>query len=191
MRKRSKIFINVALIVLILIITVIFIYPWAMVWIGISVLVNPASPSSPEIKYGEFPIKITYEVCGEEKELEDIIICKFDGFESLGEAGKRRKWKAELKSGNEKLILLKQGDEINGFEISKWYGFPEYYMGDFIRESRSSYENSLMCVTYLGMVEWKNGVPQGSTPSLEEVWEKYKLKIIDIQYSKPIENSFK
>ena len=60
----------------------------------------------PEITYGEFPCVLTYEVNGEIKVIEDVIVCEFDGFEAANEAGKYRKWKTYLKSGKEDMTLL-------------------------------------------------------------------------------------
>ena len=144
----------------------------------------------PEITYGEFPISVTYEINGEIKVIEDTVICEFDGFEVLGEAGKYRKWKSHLKSGNERLILLQIENAKESFDISTFYGAPEYYMGDFM-QSREEYERVMADDRYLGYVQWKEGVQIGSSITKEEVWEKYKLKIVDVQYSPPIQNSFK
>ena len=48
------------------------------------------SLSKPKVKYAEFPFKLTYELSGEVRSIEDIIICEFDGF-SIDEAnGKHR-----------------------------------------------------------------------------------------------------
>ena len=66
---------------------------------------NP-TPPPPDIQYGEFPFKLTYELNGEIKVVEDTIICEFVGFVNRGTAGKARRWKTTLKSGNEQLTLL-------------------------------------------------------------------------------------
>lgn len=145
----------------------------------------------PEITYGEFPISITYEINGEIKVMEDTVVCEFAGFEVLGEAGKYRKWKSHLKSGNERLVLMNGGESELKFEISTSYGQPDYYMGDLRYESIEEYEKKMSDDRYLGYVQWENGVQTGRSITKEEVWEKYKLKILDVQYSQPIHNSFK
>ena len=150
-----------------------------------------SNPQKPEITYGEFPISITYEVDGEVFVIEDTEICEFDGFELRGEAGKYRKWKSRLKSGNTSLTLLRIEEENLIVEIGTSGGLPEYYMGDFqYGQSREDYERVMADDRYLGYVQWENSIQTGSSITKEEVWEKYKLKILDVQFSPPIENTF-
>lgn len=148
------------------------------------------NPPKPEITYGEFPISVTYELNGEIKKIEDVVVCEFDGFEILGEAGKYRKWKSYLKSGNKRLVLFRGEDDGIEYEISISYGIPDYYMGD-LSYSIESYEKSMSENKYLGYIQWENGVQTGYSMPKQEVWDKYKLKVLDIQYGQPIENSFK
>ena len=49
------------------------------------------SVPEPRIKYGEFPFKLIYEIDGKTMTIEDTIICEFDGFKVVGEAGKYSK----------------------------------------------------------------------------------------------------
>ena len=148
------------------------------------------NPPTPEITYGEFPINITYEINGEIKKIEDIIICEYDGVDDRGSAGKYRKWKSNLKSGNEYLTLLKGNDGNVTFEIRISYGSPDYYMGDLRYNSQEAYEKMLFNKD-LNYIQWENGVQTGKILTEDEVLEKYKLKIVDVQYSPPIQNSFK
>ena len=125
--------------------------------------------------------------------IEDIIICEFDGFKTFGTAGRRRTWKASLKSGNKSIVLLKGKTNGASYEITKSVtGLPEYYMGDF-RQSKEDYENILADDRYLGYAQWKDSEEKGSAVSTpkEEVWKKYKLRVISIEYSEPIKNTFK
>jgi len=109
---------------------VLFVLLWFLfVVTGVFSIFMP-NPPKPEITYGEFPISITYEVNGEVKIIEDTVICEFDGFESRGTAGKFRVWKAYLKSGNERLTLLRVNNGESAFEVCLSYGLPDYYMGD-------------------------------------------------------------
>lgn len=150
-----------------------------------------STPPAPEIKYGEFPISITYELNGETKIIEDTIICEFDGFENMGSAGKYRKWKSRLKSKNERLVLLREEGDMT-FEITTSYGQPDYYMGDLRYESKEEYEKKMSDIRYFGYYQWKEGEEmESSLITLDEAWEKYRLKILNIQYSQPIQNSFK
>ena len=148
------------------------------------------NPSMPEITYGEFPIRVIYEVDGEQREKADVIICEFDGIVNLGSGGKRRKWKSHLKSGKSRMVLLNRPTEEKTIEISMSYGLPNYYMGDF-EQSREEYERVMADDRYLGYIQWEDGVQTGRSITKEEVWEKYKLKIVDVQYSQPIQNTFK
>ena len=149
-----------------------------------------SNPPEPEIKYGEFPISITYEVDGETKKNEDIIICEYDGIENFGSGGRRRKWKCYLKSGNERLVLLNGELQDTIFEISDFYGSPNYYMGEYIYDL-ITYKESMKNDDELNYIEWKNGIQRGDIISYNEALERFGLRIIDIQYSEPIKNSFK
>jgi len=149
-----------------------------------------SEPSRPEITYGEFQFKITYKVNDETKVLEDIVVCEFDGFEKLGTAGKVRKWKSWLKSGRDKLVLFHNTDSDVEFLIYSSYGLPGYYMGDLMYMSNEDYEKMMSIDKELGYIEWKNGIQTGTTITAEEAREKYGIKIVNIQYDKPISNSF-
>ena len=157
---------------------------------GFNFLLNVPEP---EIKYGEFPCALAYEVDGEIKTIEDIIVCEFDGFKVVGEAGKYRKWKTYLKSGNEDMTLLdlRPLNEKNEFghtmlEFFFSYGNAEYYMGDTQRKSIPHIAD---------YVEYKyqtvDGNIGGSAYSNEEAYEKYKIRLISWEAAPPIENEFK
>ena len=65
----------------------------------------------PQIKEGEFPFEIVYEIDGEIITVNDIYVCEFDGYDWNEGRGKHRKWKGYIKSsGSEELILLEDGD---------------------------------------------------------------------------------
>ena len=143
-------------------------------------------PPEPQIKYGEFPFVITYEKNNEIITYKDVIICEYEGIENLGTGGKRRKWSEKLKSGNEYIVLLQSKTQDLPFEIYVPIpGLPEYYMGDFQR-SKSEYERNMKDDRYLGYKQQDIDRSIGK----EEVWEKYSIKIINIECSSPIENSF-
>ena len=144
-------------------------------------------PTAPEVTYGEFPFTITYEVDNEIITYNDVVICEYDGIESWGTAGKRRKWSRKLKSGNEYITLLRSKTSEGTFEIYEAIpGLPEYYMGDF-QKSRAEYEHNMKDYRYLGYKQ--NDIKYSITK--EEAWEKYRIKIISIECSEPIENNFK
>ena len=61
----------------------------------------------PQIKEGEFPFEMVYEIDGETITVNDIYVCEFDGFDWNEGVGKHRKWKGYIKSsGTDVLILL-------------------------------------------------------------------------------------
>lgn len=186
--KKVLTIIGIVLVALLLIGLILALIFWVM-FAGAGALYS--NPPKPEITYGEFLIIVTYEVHGEKRIIEDTIICEFDGFQTLGEAGKYRKWKAYLKSGNERLTLLKI-DKTSELYCS--YGLPEYYMGDLRNQTREEYEQlrqrnfSSYFITF-GKME--NGKLKSSAVSTDEAWRKYNLKIIDRKYAPPVLNSFK
>lgn len=145
----------------------------------------------PTVTSGEFPIKVTCEFNGETYTVEDTILCEFDGFEVRGEAGKYRKWKSDLKSGTERLVLarIENGDVTD--EIDVWYGFAAYYMGDYAERSREGCERMMKDQIYLGHTQWENGAQVKAEVLLQtEAWEKFHFKILQIDYAQPIKNSF-
>ena len=136
--------------------------------------------------YGEFPFTITYEIDNEIITYKDVIICEYEGLESWGTAGKKRKWSRKLKSGNEYITLLHSKTNEEAFEIYKAIpGLPEYYMGD-VEKSRAEYERNMKDDRYLGYKQ--NDIAHSITK--EEALEKYGIKIINIECSLPIENKF-
>lgn len=185
---KGKIFLIIGIVLLSVIILVGAFYLFVL---SGAIFMFNSNPPAPEITYGEFPIKVTFEINGEIKVIEDTVICEFDGFENLGSAGKYRKWKAYLKSGNERLTLLHVENTEIPFEISVSYGQPDYYMGDLRYESKEEYEKKMMDDRYLGYTQWENGVQTGCSIPKEEVWEKYKLKLLSWKIKPPIKNTFK
>lgn len=148
------------------------------------------SPEAPEIKYGEFPFSIIYEANGEKKVYEDVIICEYAGIKSHGTAGKYRQWTKSLKSGNEYIEL--ESTNINGILYTIYKsppGLPEYYMADF-RQSKEAYEKAMHDKNYLGL-KWENdGEQKFKTITAQEGYDMYGVKIISIECSQPIKNSF-
>ena len=151
------------------------------------------NPPEPEITYGEFPFVLTYELDGEIKTIEDTIICEYDGIEWTNSGSKERKWKSHLKSGNKGIVLLKVDDGEMSYEISTTAGLPEYYMNDHrYGNDREDYERMMHDERYLGYTEIKDGktVVKSISMEKEEVYERFKLRIVERKYSKPIENKF-
>ena len=78
-----------------------------------------SNPPLPEIKYGEFPFRLEYEINGQRVVVEDTIVCEFDGIGWNGTMGEKyRKWKTYLASGREQpgtystAVLIDERNEI-------------------------------------------------------------------------------
>ena len=136
----------------------------------------------PQIKEGEFPFEIVYEIDGKIITINDVYICEFDGFDWNEGVGKHRKWNGYIKSSGEKeLILLEDGD----LKIAVSIGSPEYYMND---PDCSYSENtpSIYCI----MPNEIEGTSSGAL-DIEPLLEQYKLKLVSWEFSEPLQNSFK
>ena len=185
MKKSFIIIISVLIVIAILLVVLYFLI------ISGGIFSFRTNPSEPEITYGEFPISVTFEFKGEIKVVTDKVICEFDGFENYGSAGKYRKWKSHLQSGKERITLVTISETA---ELYCWEGSPEYYMDDLRYDTREHYEQirernfDSYFITY---GEWKDGIFESIGISLEEAWEKYNFKVIDVQYAEPIENNYR
>lgn len=151
------------------------------------------NPPTPKVKHGEFPFRLVYEIAGEQKVIEDVIVCDFDGFEWRGESGKDRKWKSSFKSKNERITLLdlRPVNEKNEWdqtvlELYFYWGNAEYYMGDEVRTARN--EQSMDEISY--MYQDKNGKTGFSAINADVAYEKYKIRLISWEAAPPIKNSF-
>lgn len=150
------------------------------------------NPPKPEIKRAEFPFRLEYEIEGETKIAEDILICEFNGFSSNEAAGKYRTWKSYFKSGNTRITLL-QNDDIEIYykpninpQISG-----AYYMGDTeIYDSINETFPNALCTDDYEKIE-NNEREAPCLISAHDLWEKYKIKLISWNIAPPIQNSFK
>lgn len=137
------------------------------------------SPGEPQVVYGEFPFELVFLINGEERIINDTLICTYDGI-SISEAeGKVRKWKSALKSGNEKLVLTTFDNSIVYYDI----GPARYYMGDY---NDSTYSPNVRCET-----RFENGIRTDSLVSEKELLEKYEIIIKNWTIASPIKNEFK
>ena len=153
------------------------------------------NPPEPEITYGEFKCRLTYELNGETKIIEDTFTCKFEGFYSLGSAGKYRKWSLHLSDGKEYITLLDLRnsdavDELNNKVLELYFspGNAEYYMGDESTHLRRKGEISDTISYYYRKEDCTTG---GSAFKAEEAYEKYNVRLISWEVTPPIQNSFK
>lgn len=138
--------------------------------------------SPPEIKYGEFPFKLVYEVDGERKEIEDTLICEFDGFDWNEANGRYRKWKRRLASGNNEILLFNVNSTVNIYFDP---GPAKYFMGDCTaNEFTTDFPNARKSVTIDD--KYYSGYPIDA----EQLMKLYKIKLISWDYTEPIINSF-
>jgi hypothetical protein len=191
---KLKLIAVIGIVLLFIAIIAYYILPWLLIFIGIQLGPNPLRP---EITYGEFPFRLEYEINGERKVIKDTLICEYDGIGTDEAQGKHRKWKDRLASGNRLLPLL----EVNGrTEISYYPGIAKYYMGDLGRteEYQQTVSDSIFIIKG-GRIIKKDGSifeNDGRTISTQfsnvnELLDKYHIKLISWDSTLPIKNNFK
>jgi hypothetical protein len=157
--------------------------------------------SPPTITEGEFPFRFVYELNGEPHEIEDTIICKYEGLASVI---KSRTWstglKGEgLKSSSGEITLLTDENVTSiltpfrtntEIEVFLYLGSGGYYMGD--KEQTYNFTYGSPQVWYqenyndlFGSSKFKR------TPLTEEQLEEhFGIEILEFTFSKPIANTF-
>ena len=136
----------------------------------------------PEVKEGEFDVSVTYEVGGETKTLALVYVCEYDGVKMTLEGTRYRNWNGHFEG-------YKDGDVIDIFEaddgsriVLSLLIYAEYFMGDpdyvdFYPEAKTEriyFEDGIEMIDY----------------DEERITENYGVRIIDINYDEPIENTF-
>jgi len=158
--------------------------PWALIYLDMYAAPNP---SKPEIIYAEFPFKLEYELAGELFVVEDTLICEFDGFGVGGSEGKFRRWKAYYLSGNDRVILVKTEELEVFFSPNSSPTNAFVFMGDIEKYDRMTelFPNALYKKDFYNQKE------NAYIITAEEMWEKYKIRLISWEIADPIENTFK
>lgn len=160
-----------------------FSLPWILIGLGITLSPNPTTP---KITHGEFPLHLVYEADGKQYAIDDTIICDYAGMDADEGRGKYIKWEERLSSGNEITRFSFSEDYQYGIELFDGVikdqgstaiicdiGNPEYYLG------------------YKKYVDYSPGRVSISSPiangiiSEDELWNKYKIKIIEEKFSDP------
>ncbi len=159
--------------------------------------VTAADMPKPKVKNGEFQCKLVYEVNGEQKVIEDTIVCKYKGYRFVGENGRYREWEKYMKSTGKDMISLYDVRENNDYtdwgnqilELYFFVGNAEYYMGDTGLNAHEAKEGNIgEEIDYVYLTpEGKEG---RSAFKADEAWEKYKIRIISWETSPPIQNTF-
>jgi len=182
----------VVLMAIFLVIISIVILPWVLTFLGISLLPNP---SKPEIKYGEFPFSLVYQINGETKTIEDTLVCEYAGIGMDEGTGKYRVWKEYFNSRNQKILLLNT-DGSPGIVFSDkktvkqeiYYdpGPAGYYMGDikFYGDYNPNFPNASFFEQYA------DGSSSEGIINSEDLLNNYNIKLISWDCLKPVENKF-
>ena len=142
-------------------------------------------PEKPAVTYGEFPFTIVYEIDGEIKTIEDAYICKYGVSNNTSSMGKFRIWKMHLASNRKESssILWHEGN----ITLTCHIGTAAYYMGEIGEHYNSE---SYRTPHFTERIKEEGGGITYHSISAEEVWEKYKIRIISYESSDRIENSF-
>ncbi len=141
-------------------------------------------PPAPKVTYTEFPFCITYEYNGQEIVYEDVQICEYGGIVDYGSGGKRYVWNTRLKSGNREVILIEDTDVDGKFKICVFHDDPEYLMNDpFYREMEEEY------LRFKKIYVWRENFGSKHI-SVEEAYEIYDFRIINVECAEPILNVF-
>ena len=186
-KNRKKTTFIVPIIIVLFVGVIIPIIPFiaeVVLYVGIWTMPNPPEP---QITRGEFPFTLIYEIDGEERKVEDTIVCEYAGIEINYGFGKYREWKAHLSSGNERIILW-QGKTKKGNKKELYYDFapPGYYMGDPEYGKGTKYGYSDVARrTYC-----KDGEIEETFISDKKLMTDYGIKIISWTCEEPIHNTF-
>lgn len=171
---------------IIILITLIWVMPWLVLMIG---GYFSYSPKSPKITYSEFPICLEYEIDGQYNKVEDVLICEFDGFGFNEGNGKFRKWKACLKSGRNRITLLKNENiEIYYFPVKYDSRLSGVLMGDIVYYP-GSIDDTFPDAWYTSNFEEKT--VNDYIIDADAMKDNYNLKLIKWKCPQPIENEFK
>lgn len=164
--------------------------PWLLINLGIRAMPDPPKP---KITYGEFPFCLEYEIDGQIVVVEDTLVCEYGGISADEGRGKFRNWKSHLSSGKDKLVLLKVENPAEN-----WMGTPRsqiiyydpgaarYYMGDMGEDV--SYTHSFPNASVYE--EYEDGSTKSGTINAKELYDLFKIRLLDWKYTPPIENEF-
>jgi len=176
-------------IIILICIAAYFILPWVAIFAGVSLSPNPQKP---EILYAEFPFKLVFEMNGEQRTVEDTLICEYDGIGMNEGVGKYRKWKRRLQSGNEVIVLFETENILEqttyGVIVSRSIifslGTPNYYMGENEKFEYTFPDASCREI-------YRAGEIRSRRVSADELFEKYGIRLISWEILPPIDNHFK
>jgi hypothetical protein len=169
---------------------------------------------SPQIKSGEFPFRFVYELNGEIHVVEDVIKYEFAGFSKFTDYKfmviRRRQWQAYAISTEQNFhlgtvsvpLLIEENthseltpSRINLRSIvSINIGSAAYYMGDpNARGQRERGRPHLIYVEYICRTQFNTGFRpiERTVISHEQAYEFFGIRVIEWEFSEPIENRFR
>jgi hypothetical protein len=187
MEKNAKVFLIILGSIIALLFSI-FVLPWLTYYVSFLFL---PSPPKPEIRYGEFPFRLVYELNGEQIIVEDTVICEFDGIGVNAGLGKHRMWRGRLASnGKDKVLLAVDGNRTIFFSV----GGADFYMGDvemFKYETEYDYHQFPRAFySEITDIDGTSFVRTGGVP-IDELRDKYGIVLISWEPSEPIINSFR
>lgn len=151
-------------------------------WICLKLgLLFSKKPLLPERTQGEFPYKIVYELNGETHTVEGKYICKYDGIATDEGRGKHRTWVGYVDGTEEKSVYLFENEEV---AIYCYIGDAGYYMGD------NEYSGHIEGTPLIPRLFCKPKIEEIISLTEDEIFERYKIRILEYKISEPIANSF-
>ena len=142
-------------------------------------------PPLPISQYGEFPFTLVYEVDGQKKIIQDIIVCEYVGLTNLGTGGKYHEWTEYIKSTGEKYIILlelnSEEDPIEFFYF--YYGNAPYYMNDYYSISEAKNAQNFSYIRYYS--RQPNGEFVGAMMPSEKAFDKYGIRLVSWECAPP------
>lgn len=136
----------------------------------------------PDIKEGRFDVSVTYEVNGEIKTIDLVYICEYDGVNLTLEGTSYRAWSGRFDGYSEgDLIEILETD--GGRVALCFLIYPEYFMGE------PDYESDFYPRVLTNYVYYEDGFEMIDDDQ-ELIAESYGVKIIGLEYDRPIENEF-
>ena len=185
--RQNKHVLTIPLIIVlafVVIVIAIFALPW--LFMAVASVFSPLPPKPP-VDYAEFPFKLVYEINDEVKTIEDTLIIEHNGYTYHGTPQKRNSWRRSLKSGNslDSLTLFHEDYVPDGGSVTIRFelGSCEYYMG--LEEANVSY---IAIGAKPGDIIESRYRFTGAI-SEEELYEKYNIRIIDMELSSPLSSS--
>lgn len=138
---------------------------------------------APEIKEGKFDVSVTYEINGEQKTLDLVYVCGYDGVDWTLEGTTYRAWNGHFEGyGDGDVIEISKteaGDEIALCILI----YAEYFM------SEPGYTD-FAPIPLVNVIYYEDGVEMIEDDQ-DLIAEEYGVRVIGIEFDEPIQNSFK